>query len=481
MPMRIEPYLAIIRNELSTSLKPRGDGQAKQVAIYLDRLLIQLLLRANVLPGLQRKALEQINGLLDELSALLRTIDGGIVLPSDLMQTVRNAPDFTLFEPVLERTLKLLLSQSGEVSRDMVRRISTILLEMHEALDRAASEMEKANEHGDGQPALDAEGLRSLQDWLRRRFPAEAVIEVARVTAMMGGGSKRTLLVELTHVSELPAAVVIRADQAAGVVESSVTVEYELIETLHACGLPVPRPFALEGDAAVLGAPFMLMSRVEGKNIGDHVECYEPSRSFALSLARALGKLHGIPPQRFGDGIVGADMSTVDCVRQNIAVFETMWRNTGERSTALELAFAWLKDHMHLADGLRALNHCDVGCHNMLASDGELTGLLDWETTMIGNPTHDLAYAYPLAVQMVPWEEFLAEYAQAGGTIPSPGEFDFYRVWTQAWRLPFLLVARSFIDSGLSSYIVHTYGAHHVYHHGSLNLHRLMQDILSRY
>jgi aminoglycoside phosphotransferase (APT) family kinase protein len=484
MKLRIEPYLKIIRSELNGPLRPAEDNaHARQSAMYVDRLLIQLLLRLDVGPALQREALKRIDGLLDELMAATRRIDGGLALGSELLEHVRLRPDFVAFNETLERTLQALHAGGGESGKQLIRRVSAILLEMHEALDRAMADMEKARSGAAAAaaPALSDAQRQSLQQWLRTRFADEATVEIIAVRQLVGGGSKKTLQITLDRVRALPKQLVVRADQPAGVVQSTVADEYRLLDVAFAGSVPVPQPFALETDASIIGTPFVLVSCIDGRNIGDHVECFEPSRSFALSLARALAALHAIPPERFGDRVPGATITTIENVRRTVATFEAMWRNTGERAIGLELAFTWLKEHMHLADGPRALIHCDVGCHNMLAHHNELSGLLDWETAMIGNPAHDLAYAYPLAVQMVAWEDFLAEYVRAGGRAPSQGELDFYRVWTMAWRLPFLVVARSYLNAELSSYIVHTYGAHYIWHHSGLNLHRLMQDILSRY
>jgi aminoglycoside phosphotransferase (APT) family kinase protein len=482
--IRIAPYLAIIRNELHSTLKPaRDDSDARQAALYIDRLLIQLQITLEVLPRLQREALREIDGFLDELCAAVRAIDGGIVLASELTDRVRVRADFNALESTLDRTVHTLLSRPGADSNRLVQRIANVISNLREALDRAACEMEqqKAAANARTSPPLDADQIQRLQAWLRKRFSGEETVEVGAITQLVGGGSKKTLLVLLRHARELPGEIVLRIDQSSGVLQTTSVDEFHVLDIVHGAGVPVPRPFAMESDASVLGAPFIMLSRIVGRNIGDHIECYEPGRAFALSLARALGTLHAIPPQRFGDRIPGATAATIDRVREHVDTLEASWRNSGEPAVALELSFAWLRTHMHLAEGRRSLIHCDVGCHNMLAHEGELSGLLDWETIAIGNPAHDLAYVYPLAVQMIAWEEFIAEYVRAGGVAPSAGEFDFYRVWTSTWRLPITFVAHSFLNAGFSTVLVHTYAAHHISHTFNRDLLRLMRDICARY
>jgi aminoglycoside phosphotransferase (APT) family kinase protein len=382
----------------------------------------------------------------------------------------------------LQRTVTVLLANPSNDGKKILRQISALLVEMQSRLHQAALDQELEPDDKDSriEPPLSESQKMALQVWLRNKF-TEPTLEIGSIKAITGGGSKKTLIVALHNAHHLPNTVVIRADQASGVVESTVSDEYQLIEKLYAEGLPVPQPFASETDASIIGAPFVVVSCIEGRNIGDHVDVYEPSRSFGIGLARAMGKMHRIPSEQFGDKIVGSKTTTLERVHQDIASFETVWRNSGHPSIALEMGYAWLKQHLQFSEGRRALNHCDLACHNMLAKDGELIAILDWETTIIGNPAHDLAYAYVQVVQCMPWEDFLAEYEKAGGTIPSAAEFDFYRLWTACWRMSFLFIAQSFFHSGMSSSVVLAYGAQHLYQRINHDLHKVLNDIYERY
>lgn len=479
----IDPYLALLRKELATSLKPTGEGNAKKVAGYSQLFLTQLLLRSKTLPALHRRAVRELDCLLDELNTELRSIDAAMVLAGDLTQHIRNDPDFILLEPVLQRATGVLLVNPSATRENLLQRISSILFEMQESLHQAALKEEaalKGASEAIENPPLNNAQIKALRDYLRRRFPAESALEIGALKAIVGGASKMTVIMDLLNVRQLPDTVVLRADKAGGVVESTVSDEYQLIETLYGEGMPVPRPFVSEPDASVIGSPFVVLSCIEGRNIGDNHDIHEPSESFGLSLARAMGKMHQIPPERFGDKIPGAKSTTQEWLRKDIATFEAVWRNSGQPSIALEMAYAWLKDHMQFAEGRRALNHCDIGCHNMLAKDGQLTGLLDWETVIIGNPAQDLAYVQTLVVQMMQWEDFLAEYERAGGTIPSANEFTFYRLWVAVWKITFVFVARSFFHSGISDSALLAYATQYLYQRHEHELHSILNDLYAR-
>jgi aminoglycoside phosphotransferase (APT) family kinase protein len=188
----------------------------------------------------------------------------------------------------------------------------------------------------------------------------------------------------------------------------------------------------------------------------------EPSRAFAVGVAQALAKLHKIPLVKAAK-LPGAMQSTRERVEQEISFYEETWRASGETSIAMEQGLAWLKSHMNYAEGQRAIIHRDVGCHNMLGKDGDLSALLDWETAAVGNPAHDLMYAYVCVVQMMPWEDFLAEYEKSGGTIPGKAELDFYRILVALFGIHFTILSRSFISTSYTDTMVVAYAAERIH------------------
>ena len=70
MSQPIAPYLNILREQLATTLMPVEEN-SRRVALYGHRMLTVLMLRSQVLPGLQQKALTEISALLDELMGAL--------------------------------------------------------------------------------------------------------------------------------------------------------------------------------------------------------------------------------------------------------------------------------------------------------------------------------------------------------------------------------------------------------------------------
>jgi aminoglycoside phosphotransferase (APT) family kinase protein len=73
--------------------------------------------------------------------------------------------------------------------------------------------------------------------------------------------------------------------------------------------------------------------------------------------------------------------------------------------------------------------HTDVGLHNLLVEDGRIRALLDWEFARVGDPADDLGYARPHVEKLLPWGDFLAEYAAHGGPEYREANARWYEVW----------------------------------------------------
>ena len=80
------------------------------------------------------------------------------------------------------------------------------------------------------------------------------------------------------------------------------------------------------------------------------------------------------------------------------------------------------------------LVHGDFNIHNLLAVDGQITGILDWECSMFGAGEQDLAYVRPIISQHIAWDRFLAHYRASGGPEVNTAAMDFYMAFS-AMRL----------------------------------------------
>ncbi|HKY89607.1 MAG TPA: phosphotransferase family protein [Nevskiaceae bacterium] len=478
MANSLTPYLGILCAQFGPAIVAR-DANARLVPEYSRRLLNLLVQRERALPALRAEAVVRLGGVLDDLLAELHAIEGGLVLVPQLLRTIRAQPDFEQAEPFVQAAMRLLGTRTTPRSRRLEAAVGRILLDLTDRFLEAVVAQEAMPAEAAAPEALTQEQRAALRAWLRAKF-ADDGVDVGPVQAVIGGGSKRTLVVGLQDARNLPSEIVLRVDHAGGVVESTVVDEYRLIEAVHRAGVRGPKPFAIETGREVLGAPFVVVSKVPGRNIGDWIDVREPSRAFALGLAETLARLHRMPVEEGGDRLPGVGTTIRERVARELDFYERSWRASGEPSIVLEQSLAWLRRHLDQAEGRRAVVHGDVGCHNMLGHDGELSALLDWETAVVGNPAQDLLYAKHTVEQMLPWDDFVAAYVAAGGVAPSASETEFYRVLIAVFRMHFMFIARAFIAGGFSTSVVHAYAGNRVGLHCEQQMASALADALAR-
>jgi aminoglycoside phosphotransferase (APT) family kinase protein len=116
--------------------------------------------------------------------------------------------------------------------------------------------------------------------------------------------------------------------------------------------------------------------------------------------------------------------------------------NIGIASPAVETGMAWLRANLPDRDGPPRLVHGDVTFANMLAHEGRLTALLDWEVTCLGDPAKDLAHFKPAVEARMPWEAFMAAYLTAGGRPVDHQTLRYYEVFKAVTHVAVTYVAR---------------------------------------
>ena len=444
-------YLAIVKDELGTRLKPLLEpGLHQQIAMCGQYILANMVTDARHRPAMEASAMDDIAKLVDSMKSLLTSSDGA-QLVEKLEAQLQGPRDFHAVEVILQALSRQLAAHAdrGNSAR-LNKALVGIETRLHADFRRAyLDEITRSAVTTDNKQALSAEQLDRLTAWLHERFPGNESLEIKGIKQIPGGSSKHTIFLFLNHAKTLPDTVVVRLDWSGSAVGTTVTDEFSIIETLFAAGVKVPQPFALEASGSVLGGPFLLVSKAEGSNPGDSFEVSNGSKAFALDLARNLARLHAVPVEAFGNKVAGANESTCDRMLREIAKFEADWRALDQPSASVETAYDWLKKNIALADGPRCLIHKDPGCHNMLAYEDKLSVLLDWETAAIGNPAQDLGYLAALMMQLCDWSEFMAAYVEAGGPAVSQAQIEYYKLWGYTWVNTMVMQAQAAFEAGL--------------------------------
>ena len=183
--------------------------------------------------------------------------------------------------------------------------------------------------------------------------------------------------------------------------------EFRVLQALHPTGVPVPRPILYHADPALLGTPFYLMERVEGRIFTDCALPDVPAaerRAIWGGLADALAAMHGVLPQAVGLADFGRPGSYFE--RQIARWTRALRASDHPRIPDLERLADWLVAHLPPDDGLVRLAHGDFRLGNLMfhPTEPRVVAILDWELATLGHPLADLGFA------VMPWHSAPDEY-----------------------------------------------------------------------
>ena len=246
----------------------------------------------------------------------------------------------------------------------------------------------------------------ALEQFLRARLAGPAGAFSLRRVA--GGQSNPTFFATLGARR-----MVLRKKPAGAVLPSAHAVdrEYRVISALAATDVPVPRAILYCDDASVVGTPFYLMERLEGRvfHTADLPGVAPAERgAMYLSMAETLARLHDVDPEAIGlsdFGRLGNYFARQ--VRRWTAQYQAArWRNLPD----LDTLGAWLPEHLPPEEPTR-LCHGDFRIGNLMFHPVEprVVGVLDWELSTLGQPLADLAFS------ALAWETAPDEYGGLRG------------------------------------------------------------------
>ena len=183
--------------------------------------------------------------------------------------------------------------------------------------------------------------------------------------------------------------------------------EFRVLLALADTPVPVPRVLALEEDATVLGTPFYVMERLEGRVFTDTALpglLPEDRRACYLSVFETLAALHRVRPDEVGLGDFGRPGNYFE---RQIRRWTKQYRDSpGPRIPALDRLADWLPARMPPDDGHVAIAHGDFRIGNLMfhPTQPRVIAVLDWELATLGHPLADLGFC------VMPWHSAAGEY-----------------------------------------------------------------------
>jgi aminoglycoside phosphotransferase (APT) family kinase protein len=194
--------------------------------------------------------------------------------------------------------------------------------------------------------------------------------------------------------------------------------------------LPLPIPVPARVGTPALGYPWnwSIVPLLPGQ-IAARRPPADP-RAAAVSLGGFLGRLHQPAepdaPENPYRGVPLADRSEADTANMTRLAGHIHGQALKRRAAALD-ASPWAGPPVWL--------HGDFHPANILVSDGQVSGVIDFGDLTSGDPATDLAVAWMLLPRSC-HQDFRAGYASAGG--PAIGTDDWLRA--EGWALAFSLV-----------------------------------------
>jgi aminoglycoside phosphotransferase (APT) family kinase protein len=237
-----------------------------------------------------------------------------------------------------------------------------------------------------GPPGLD---LLRLREYLDAHCPG--VLDGPLTAEVIAGGKSN-----LTYrVSGESGSIVVRRPPLAHVLPTAhdMSREYRVIAALHPIGFPVPEPLHLCADPDVIGAPFYVMSYVDGLVLRDAADVASLSRAQATRtselLVDTLAALHTTAPAEVGLSDFGRPEGYLE---RQVRRWHQQWDASKTRELeTLEQVATTLRETVPVG-GRTGIVHGDFRLDNcMFAKDlSRILAVLDWEMATLGDPLADL-------------------------------------------------------------------------------------------
>ena len=274
--------------------------------------------------------------------------------------------------------------------------------------------------------------IDTLTEYLAAEVPGSPVLQGIRLL----DGGRSNITYELTTSTEL---LVLRRPPLGDIAQSANDVgrEYRVMAALQGSAVPVPQTVAICSDLAVIGAPFTLVRKVEGRVLRGPsdllgMDFAEIDRCFG-SLIETLALLHSIAPESVGLEKLGRAEGFV--ARQ-----VERWKRQLDAVATRDLPAAY-ELYRKLAAAVptsarSGIVHGDYRLDNVMVAESDaadLVAVLDWEMATLGDPLTDLGlmlvYHDPLTAPILPLghptagnpdvpsaEELSRRYAEASGS-----------------------------------------------------------------
>lgn len=256
-----------------------------------------------------------------------------------------------------------------------------------------------------------------------------------------GGQSNPTYFVNFDNRS-----LVLRKQPGSNILPSAHAVdrEYRIMHALADSDVPVPKMVLFHAARDVVGTPFYLMERLQGRIFPEYaLPGMAPTErhEIYLAMAETMARLHKVDWAKIGLADFGRQGGYFT---RQIARWSRQWQISRTRESAtMEALLAWLQKNIP-DEAETAISHGDFRLGNLMfhPTEARVVGVLDWELSTLGHPLADVAFnciAYrtlpaeyggirglDLAALGIPAEtEYLQHYLRCSGRADGVSAFHF--------------------------------------------------------
>lgn len=264
----------------------------------------------------------------------------------------------------------------------------------------------------------------------RAMFPDHPQLKIEALRPLNGLHSREVHFVDLVD-GDWRRPLVIRRDRKENLTPGSVADEYQIMRALFDAGLPIPEPVGASRSPGDLARPFVAMERVDARTLSIADDPAASERM--LEIADLLARFHGVSLEAAG---FPRDVSAMPLEEHYRTValpyWEDAWRALGSfDSFTMEWALHYLQGFPPGAGDALRLIHGDYRTRQILADEGKLVALLDFELSGPGSAAEDLACIKPEAERVMPWDRFVARYEASGGVPIAAETLTYFDIFIQ--------------------------------------------------
>ncbi|HSK41779.1 MAG TPA: phosphotransferase family protein [Arenibaculum sp.] len=171
--------------------------------------------------------------------------------------------------------------------------------------------------------------------------------------------------------------------------------EYRVLTALAGSDVPVPRTLLFHAERDVVGTPFYVMERLEGRVFHDSsLPGVNPAERTAMyrAMAGTLASLHKVDWQAAGLADFGRPGNYF---QRQVGRWARQWQLSRTHDVPeIDRLAAWLADHVPPGEA-SAIAHGDYRVGNLMfhPTEPKVVGVLDWELSTIGHPLADAAFS----------------------------------------------------------------------------------------